>query len=188
MAATRRTLEAQEAEAGEVVARHAEQAERALALGREDLARQALALRWAGEQRRGELAKGLTELVGQQAALESARDGLRQKLEGLRAQQAEIGARMAAAEARLRLRQVMDSASSEVAAIARAQERMEEQVTTRTARADALEEVGSLYSGSGDPLEREIRRLERSHRVEQALERIRREALAERGSGEPRKE
>ena len=95
-----------------------------------------------------------------------------------------MDARLAAADAQIRLREVMASAPVDIAAVTRAQERLEEHVGTARVRAEALAGLapgGPDVGGQGDSLERQIRDLERARRVDVELERIKREALAEKG-------
>ncbi len=184
VAAMRSDLAVRRAQVDEAIAHHAGQAERALPLGREDLARQALALRWEMERRRNEMDESLAEVDRQEAALEAARDALRQKVEQLRVRKVEMDARLAAADAQVRLREVMASVPGDIAAVTRAQERLDEHVEATRARAEALAGLspqGSDVGGQGDSLERQIRDLERARRVDVELERIKREALAEKG-------
>lgn len=184
IAAMRSDLAVRRTQVDEAIAHHAGQAGRALPLGREDLARQALALRWEMERRRSELEESLAGVDRQQIALEAARDALRQKVDQLRVRRVEMDARLAAADAQIRLREVMASAPVDIAAVTRAQERLEEHVGTARVQAEALAGLapgGPDVGGQGDSLERQIRDLERAHRVELELERIKREALAEGG-------
>ncbi|MCL4533630.1 MAG: hypothetical protein M1370_00505, partial [Bacteroidetes bacterium] len=144
----------------------------------------ALALRWEMERRRNEMDKSLAGVDSQQTALEAARDALRQKVEQLRVRRVEMDARLAAAGAQVRLREVMASVPGDIAAVTRAQERLDEHVGTARVRAEALAELtprGGDVGGQGDSLERQIRDLERAHRVDLELERVKQEALAEKG-------
>ncbi len=189
VAAIRRDLEMRRTRTDELVARHTGQAERAVALGRDDLARQLLAARWEAEKRRDELQESLAEVNRQQEALEAAREALRQKTEQFRARKAEMDARLSAAETRIRLQEAMASISEDVAAVARAQGHLEEQLEATRARTDALAELaprGATIGGEEDPLEREIARLERAQRVDRELDRIKQEATAEKDASEAR--
>lgn len=189
VAAIRGDLEMRRTRADEMVACHTGQAERALALGREDLARQLLAARWEAEQRRDELQESLAEVNRQQEALEAAREALRHKTEQFRARKAEMDARLSVAETRIHLREAMASISEDVAVVARAQGHLEEQLEATRARTDALAELaprGAAIGGEEDPLEREIARLERAQRVDRELDRIKQEATAEKDASEAR--
>jgi len=187
IAAVRHDADLRRAEAGETADRYVGQARRALAVGREDLARQALALSREAEQKRKEMEANDAEIARQQAALEAARDGLRRQIEELRARRATAGASLAAAEAQLRVREAMAATADDVAAMGRSLERLDEQTLGAQARAEALAE---LAGGEAGPLEQELRRLERRQRLEQDLERVKREALARRegkkGPAEPK--
>lgn len=189
VAAIRRDLEMRRTRADEMVARLTGQAERAIALGRDDLARQALAARWKAERSRDELQESLAEVDRQQAALEAARDALRQKTEQFRARKAEMDARLSAAEAQLRLQEAMASVSGEVAAVTRAQGRLEEHLEATRARTEALAELaplGTAIGGQEDPLEREIAHLERAQRVDREMARLKQETMAEKDANEAR--
>ena len=181
VAAMRSGLSMRRARADEAVALHSGQAERALSLGSEELARQALALRWDMERRRGEVEESLAEVDRQAAALEGARDALRQKVEQLRVRRVDMDARLAAADEQIRLRQVMDSVPRSIDAISRARERPVDHEAAAPplgeARAGLTSRDGA--EGEGGSLERQIRDLERARRVDLELERIKREALAE---------
>ena len=187
VAVIRRDLEMHRTRADETLARHSGQAERAVALGREDLARQALAARWEMERRRDELQESLSEVDRHQAALEAARESLRQQTEQFRARKAEMDARLSAAETRIRLQEAMASVSQDVAAVTRAQGHLEEHLEATRARAEALAELaprGVSMGDQEDPLEREIAHLERAQRVDREMARLKQEAMVEKDGNE----
>jgi len=185
VAAMKGDMERRRDEAGDAAERHARQAERAMGMGREDLARQALALRWEAERRREELERGVSEVDRQQTNLESARDELRQRLERMLARQVEMGARMTVAEAQIQLREAT-SAVREKGEVNQMQRSLDQRVITADKEAWSLPAAGD--TDPGERLEREIRGLERDRRVQSELERLKREAIAaEEGAAEKSK-
>lgn len=182
--AVRRDLDSRRARLEDTAIRYGDQAERALKVGHEELARQALALRSEVDRQVEQLDETRQEVLRQQAALEGARDDLRLRLEEIRSRQAELGTRLAAAEAQLRLREAV-AASDDTTTAGRAVERLESRLEETRARAGALEELAPAEGnrqGNGDTLEQELNRLERAQRVDRELERIRLEAIAERNA------
>ncbi|MHB1415112.1 MAG: PspA/IM30 family protein [Chloroflexota bacterium] len=182
--ATRRALETRRAGLRQGAEEREWQAERALAVGREDLAKQALAMAQGARQEEEEVAANIAEVVDQQAGLESARDSLQRRLTDLRARRAELAGRLAAATAELQTREAVADDSANSAAVARAMEQIEDRVEGVQARAGALGELdgrGGGAIGGADALEGEIRTVERARRVERELARVRQEALARRG-------
>jgi phage shock protein A len=183
VAEARRQLERRKDAHEKMVVLRTRQAERAATVGRDDLARRALSLRNDAEREASQMESGIREVVSQMESLAAARDSLRQRIDQLRSRRVEMGARLTAAEAQLQLRDAAASAAVEAAEASRLSERLAEGAAVSPREpAGASGNVPPGRDDQEEPLEREIRELERERRVEAELRRLKREALAERGA------
>lgn len=154
-----------------------DQARRALGAGREDLARTAL------ERKQTALAElqGLDAQVAEVAAEESklllAEQQLSSRIEEFRTHRQAVSARYAAATAQVRVNEALTGVSGDLADLSMAVGRAEEKTERLQARAsalDALIDTSALaLPGSGDAVERELRKLEAGHAVEDELASLR---------------
>jgi phage shock protein A len=122
------------------------QAQQALAVGREDLAREALARRTA-------VASQITDLQGQQASLQDqeekltlASQRLQAKVETFRTSKETIKARYTAAEAQTRITEAVTGIGEEMGDVGMAMQRAQDKTEQLQARAGALDEL--LASGA----------------------------------------
>jgi phage shock protein A len=179
VATAKHLLEQQARRLGEQVPRSEQQAARALAAGREDLARAALERRQAAQLELAELELQLAEVAAEERKLGDAARRLAARVEESRFRRACLGARYTAAEARTRIMESLAGVSREFAqlgaAIGRAEERIE-RMQARASAIDALVGSGSLMSHGAalDPVERELRTLSANEAVEQELAALRR--------------
>lgn len=155
-----------------------EQAQRALSMGREDLAREALT-------RKANLATQLTDLTAQQQQLEAeeaklteAIGRLQAKVEAFRTQKETIKARYTAAQAQTRIGEAFAGISGEMADVGHAIARAEDKTAQLQARASAVDELlasGALDDTTGlhkDALTRELDAMAASSSVEAELARL----------------
>ena len=158
----------------EQVAWSEEQAVRALAAGREDLARVALERKQATQTQLTELELRVVEAAAEEENLGLAERKLRASVDEFRIRRVSLGARYAAAQAQTRLLESLTGVSREFvqigAAIGRAEERIE-RMQARAGAINALMASGSLMipGAALDPVECELRRLSASRAVEQEL-------------------
>jgi len=174
VAATRRQLDAQAARLRVRIPELDEQARRALAMGREDLARLALERRETTTHELGDLERQLAEVAAEEQRLTAAQGTFAARLEEFRVRRQIVSASYTAAEAQVRAREAMAGVSDELTELGLAVGRAEEQTERMRARAlalDALIDTGGLDLplGREDAVERELRRASSERAVEERL-------------------
>ena len=161
------------------------QARQALAAGREDLAREALA-------RRSAVASQVTDLQGQQAALQAeeekltlAAQRLQAKVDAFRVRKETIKAGYTAAEAQTRIGEAVSGISEEMGDVGMAMQRAQDRTEQLQARAGALDELlasGALEDATlpagRDDLQAELDAAAQGSSVEAELERMKAELPA----------
>lgn len=178
-------LDLESRQLGDGVAACEDQARRALLAGRDDLARLSLG-------RREELDEQLANTRSERERLEEERQGLQRQeselagaLQSFRSRKEVLKAQYGATQARLRVGEALTGYSRTVTTVGEDVRRFEERLLTLRARSHALEGVaigpvsGSMIAPSY--VERELRVIGMSPRVEDELHRLR----GELGLGEP---
>ena len=171
------------------------QARKALAAGREDLARTALERKAFAQQQLRNLDAQAAGLEQQQQKLVESEQRLAMKVEAFRSQKEVIKAEYSAAEAQVRIGEAATGIGEEMAevglAIERARDRTE-QLQARSAALDELVEAGTLEDFTQtSTLDREIEKIDMGQLVEADMARLRGElepgeAPRELGEGVPR--
>jgi phage shock protein A len=160
-----------------------EQAQRALASDREDLARFALQRKQTCLSELCQLETQLAEFAEEERKLTLAEQQFAQRLNNFRTRRSALSAQYTAAEAQVRIHEALGSVSDESAELGMALERSEEKITRMQARASALDALidnGSLTPiGGEDTVERELQELAASRAVEEELEAIKTKLNAE---------
>ena len=179
----RRGLELQAAKQSESVAKLEEQARRALAAGREDLARMALERKQTAIEQVESLKTQIGGLEQEQQRLTQAEARLAAKVEAFKSHKEVVKARYSAAEAEVRIGEAVSGLSEEMADVGVAMQRAEEKTEKLQARAAAIDElvaVGTLQdlSAPSDTVEAELNRLSTGQAVDTELEAMKRQ-LAE---------
>jgi phage shock protein A len=173
VATSRRQLEAQARKLSDRVPQLEEQAQRALASDREDLARMAFQRKQTCLAELARLEIQLAEVAKEERKLTLAEGQFAQRLDAFHTRRSALSAQYTAAEAQVRIHEALGSVSDESAELGMALERAEDKITRMQARAsalDALIEEGSLTPlGGEDPLERELGELAASKAVEDEL-------------------
>ncbi len=150
-----------------------EQAKRALAAGREDLARIALQRKQTCLTELARLEQQAAEVTAEERKLTEAEKQFALRLDAFRTRRDSLSARYTAAEAQVKIIETLSGVSNESASLGSALEHAEEKIERMQARAsaiDALIENGALVSPEGDdPIERELRDLAASQAVEEEL-------------------
>jgi len=153
-----------------------DQARRAVAAGREDLARVAVERKWLAANEIEGLNKQIeTEkqrLAGQERSLQV-------RVEQFRTHREVVVARYNAADAEVRIKESLAGVSGELAELGMAVGRAEEKAERLQARAraiDSLVDIGSFPPvGGGDFVEAELLRITVSKEIDEELERIKKE-------------
>jgi phage shock protein A len=167
-----------------------EQGRKALGVGREDLAREALTRRSAIQSQMAELQVQHDNLQAEEEKLTLASQRLQAKVDSFRTKKETIKATYTAAEAQTRINEAFSGISEEMGDVGLAIQRAEDKTAQMQARAGAIDELlasGALddFSGSrGDDIQAELDRLGGGRDVELELERMK----AELGQGPARRE
>jgi phage shock protein A len=156
-----------------------DQGRKALAVGREDLAREALTRRSGVQQQMQDLQTQYSTLQGEEEKLTLASQRLQAKVDAFRTRKETIKATYTAAEAQTRIGEAFSGISEEMSDVGLAMQRAEEKTQTLQARAGAIDELlasGALDDPTGmakDDITAELDRLSSSQDVELELQRLR---------------
>ena len=156
------------------------QAKRAMELGQEDLAREALTRRAAIEPELEALKAQHASLVAEEAKLTEASKKLSAHLDALRTRKETIKAQYTAAEAQTKVGEALSGLSEDMGDIGLTVQRAEDKTATMQARAGAIDELlasGALddLSTSGDRIEAELGRAVAESQVDAELARLKAE-------------
>ena len=154
-----------------------DQARRAVAEGRDDLARMALQKKQTALGELTSLDRQLEEVAAEERKLTTAQQQLASRVEAFRIRRDGMTARYTAAEAYARTNEALLGVSGDLAELSLAVGRAEEKTERMAARAsalDALIESGTLAPATGDvdPVEAELRRLAATRAVDEELDQI----------------
>jgi len=157
-----------------------DQARRAVAAGRDDLARVAIERRWLAANEIEGLNKQIGDVDAEKQRLAGQERQLQVRVEQFRTHREVVVARYTAAEAEVRMKESLAGVSGELAELGMAVGRAEEKAERLQARAraiDSLVDVGSYPAlGGGDFVEAELLRITVSKEIDQELDRIKKEA------------
>jgi len=158
-----------------------QQARRALEIGREDLAREALSRRAPIQQQIEDMTAQYTALQAEEEKLTRASQNLQQKVDAFRTKKETIKATYQAAQATTQIGEAFSGISTEMADVNGAIERAEEKTAQLQARGAALDELtasGVLDDPTGygkDDITRELEALSAGSGVENEMARLKNE-------------
>jgi phage shock protein A len=184
VATSRKRLELQIQGLSQQTAKLDDQARAALAGGREDLAREALARKSGLTQQIADLQVQLAQLQEQEEKLTVASQQLQAKVEAFRTKKETIKATYSAAEAQTKISEAVSGISSELGDVGMAVQRAEDKTAQMTARAGAIDELlasGALTDATGtgkDNLTLELERMASEQDVESQLAAMKSEIAA----------
>lgn len=186
VATSRKRLEMQGQQLQAKAAKLHEQARRAMELGQEALAREALTRRAAIEPELEALKAQHASLSAEEAKLTEASKRLSAHLDGLRTRKETIKAQYTAAEAQTKVGEALSGISEEIGDIGLTVQRAEDKTATMQARAGAIDELlasGALddLSTPGDRIEAELGRAVAASQVDAELARLKAELPAAEG-------
>lgn len=166
-----------------------DQGKKALQVGREDLAREALTRRSGLDSQLSDLRQQYENLQGEEEKLTQASQRLQAKVDSFRTRKETIKATYTAAEAQTKINEAFSGISEEMGDVGLAIQRAEEKTETMKARAGAIDELlasGALedFSGPRDDIQAELDRVGASTGVDMELEALK----AELGQGPPPKQ
>ena len=163
-----------------------EQARRAVAAGRDDLARVAIERKHLALHEMDGLTRQIAEVETDKQRLASQERTLQVRLEHFRTHREVVSARYSAAEAEVRLKESLAGVSGELAELGMAVGRAEEKTERLQARARAIDSLVDLGGfppiGGGDFVEAELLRVTVVKDVEDELARIKADAAKEQES------
>jgi len=183
VATSRKRLELQGEQLQAKAAKLHDQAKRAMAAGREDLAREALSRRAAIEPEMESLKVQHAQLQAEEAKLTELSKRLATQIEAFRTRKETIKATYTAAEAQTRIGEALSGVSEEMGDVGLAVQRAEDKTLAMQSRAGAIDELlasGALddLSIGSDHLEAELGRAVASSEVELELARLKAELPA----------
>jgi phage shock protein A len=162
-----------------------DQAQKAITMGREDLAREALTRKSGVTGQIGDLKAQHAQLQGEEEKLTLAQQRLQAKVESFRTRKETIKATYTAAEAQTRINEAMSGIGEEMGDVGLAIQRAEDKTAQMQARAGAIDELiasGALddvsQTNSGDDIARELDAMSSQSDVESELARLK-------GAGQP---
>jgi phage shock protein A len=154
------------------------QAQKALEVGREDLAREALTRRSGLQQQLSDLQVQHAQLQGEEEKLTRASQRLQAKVDAFRTKKETIKATYSAAEAQTRINEAFSGISEEMGDVGLAIQRAEDKTAQMQARAGAIDELlasGALDDPTGtakDDITLELEQLASTSDVESELARM----------------
>ena len=183
VATSRKRVELQVNQLDQQAAKLQGQAEKAISMGREDLAREALTRRSALSGQISDLKAQHAQLQGEEEKLTLAQQRLQAKVESFRTRKETIKATYTAAEAQTRINEAMSGIGEEMGDVGLAIQRAEDKTANMQARAGAIDELiasGALDDASqinrGDDISRELEAMSSESEVENELARLRAKA------------
>ena len=155
------------------------QAEKAISVGREDLAREALTRKSGLAGQISDLKAQHAQLQGEEEKLTLAQQRLQAKVESFRTRKETIKATYTAAEAQTKINEAMSGIGEEMGDVGMAIQRAEDKTAQMQARAGAIDELiasGALDDvsqvGGGDDIARELDAMSSDSDVEAELARL----------------
>ena len=180
VATSKRQIELQAEKEKDNVVKLEEQARRALASGREDLARLAIERKQVALARISDLETQMNTVEQEQQRLAQAEVRVAAKIEAFKTHKEVIKAQYSAAEAEVRVGEAVSGLSEEFADLGLAMQRAEEKTEKMKARASAINELTAsgtleLPGGKRDDIELELEKLSLSSGVEAELAAMKRQ-------------
>lgn len=178
VATSRKRVELQANQLNTQIDKLNQQAQKALEVGREDLAREALTRKSGLQQQLGDLQTQHAQLQGEEEKLVRASQRLQAKVDAFRTRKETIKATYSAAEAQTRINEAFSGIGEEMGDVGMAMQRAEEKTAAMQARAGAMDELlasGVLEDATGsskDDITRELEALSSTSDVENELARM----------------
>jgi phage shock protein A len=178
VATSRKRVEIQANQLNLQIDKLTQQAQKALEVGREDLAREALTRRSGLQQQLADLQTQHAQLQAEEEKLTRASQRLQAKVDAFRTRKETIKATYSAAEAQTRINEAFSGISEEMGDVGLAIQRAEDKTAQMQARAGAIDELlasGALEDPTGtakDDITLELEQLASSSDVENELARM----------------
>jgi phage shock protein A len=175
VATSRKRVELQMNQLQQTSTKLQDQARKALSMGREDLAREALGRKSSAQNQLDELQAQYAQLQGEEEKLTVASQRLQAKVDAFRTRKETIKATYTAAEAQTRINEAFSGISEEMGDVGMAIQRAEDKTAQMQARAGAIDELmasGALEDAVGgrrDDIQSELEAMSASSDVEREL-------------------
>src|SRR3954454_6044280 len=176
VATSRKRVELQINQLEQQSAKLQDQAQKAISMDREDLAREALTRKSGLTSQIGDLRTQHAQLQGEEEKLTLAQQRLQAKVEAFRTRKETIKATYTAAEAQTRINEALSGIGDELGDVGAAIQRAEDKTAQMQARAGAIDELiasGALDDvsqvGAGDDIARELDSMSSKAEVEAEL-------------------
>ena len=156
-----------------------DQAARAVAASREDLARQALERRQLADRQLADLRQQLEDACAEEGKLRQAEQRFGAAVEAFRTRKDLLSARFTAAEAQYEAQRSLAGLSGEITGLGTSIRRAEEKIERMQGRAMAIDDLlssGALENLSGDQIEEQLRRHADEQAIGQRLEQLKQQA------------
>lgn len=179
VATSRKRVELQVAQLEQQATKLTDQAQKAITMEREDLAREALTRKSGLASQIDELKVQYAQLQGEEEKLTLAQQRLQAKVEAFRTRKETIKATYTAAEAQTKINEALSGLGDEMGDVGAAIQRAEDKTAQMQARAGAIDELiasGALDDvtalGRGDDIARELESMSSAAEVEAELARL----------------
>lgn len=182
---SRRQLENHNEQLRTALDKYQEQAQLAVSMGRDDLARKALERKQEVQSRLAELEQNMESLDRQLDSLKLSQASLERKIALFRSKKEELKAVYDASRAQMRLKEKLYGISNDLNDIGRTIQRAEGRIQEMRARAEAIDglvEQGILIDvlePNKDDVDRELDRMNRAQLVDQELARLKNPVIIE---------
>jgi phage shock protein A len=179
VATSRKRVELQMNQLNQQSTKLEDQARKALSMGREDLAREALGRKSSAQSQLNDLQAQYAQLQGEEEKLTVASQRLQSKVDAFRTRKETIKATYTAAEAQTRINEAFSGISEEMGDVGMAIQRAEDKTAQMQARAGAIDELlasGALDDAIGpkrDDIQAELDAITAGSDVESDLARLR---------------
>lgn len=184
VATSRKRVELQVGQLEQQAGKLQDQAQKAIGMGREDLAREALTRKSGLTNQINDLRAQHSSLQAEEEKLVLAQQRLQAKVEAFRTRKETIKATYTAAEAQTKISEAVSGISDELGDVGQAVQRAEDKTAQMQARAGAVDELiasGALDDvtalNKGDDIARELEAMSSASDVEAELARLKGEAL-----------
>ncbi len=164
--------------------KYEEQARKAVELGQDDLAREALARGQQAAQQAEGLGIQIEAMEKNLAAIARSQAELTQKIDAFRLKKEELKASYDASQAQLRVKEALTGVGTEAENTGRIIDRAEKRVAEMRARVAALDDLAAqgivtdIFGDAGDDIDRRLQQVERDSVVEAQLQRLKAELQA----------
>jgi phage shock protein A len=176
----KKRLELEDSSTQQQMAKLDDQAKAALAAGREDLAREALARKATIQAQLASIQQQEQQLGDQEQKLVQAEQALQVKIESFRSQKEVIKANYSAAQAEVKIGEAATGIGEHMADVGLAVQRAQDKTEEMQARASAIDELtqaGALedFTSQGDDIDRQLSQISQSSQVDDELAKMKAE-------------